>query len=130
MGPIMLGKLFDTDGRAARPERISGPEELDEILAASSERPVWLFKHSVTCPVSAMAWRRYKRFVKEHGTTGEARFTYLEVQHARPLSDAVAERTGVPHESPQALLLEGSRVLWHASHGAITVRALEAARTG
>ena len=40
----------------------------------------------------------------------------IVVQHARPVSNAVVERFGVRHESPQALLLRDGRVVWHASH--------------
>ena len=49
---------------------------------------------------------------------------WLDVIGQRSLSLDVSERTGVMHESPQALLLQTGRVLWHASHGAITVASL------
>lgn len=43
----------------------------------------------------------------------------------RPLSLAVAERTGVRHESPQVICLVGGKAKWHLSHHAITAAALE-----
>jgi bacillithiol system protein YtxJ len=36
------------------------------------------------------------------------------------LSNAIAERFGVRHETPQALLIKDGRVVWHASHWSIT----------
>jgi bacillithiol system protein YtxJ len=42
----------------------------------------------------------------------------------RRLSDIVAERLGVRHESPQALLIKDGRAVWHASHWSITSEAL------
>ena len=51
----------------------------------------------------------------------------IEIQRARPVSIALAERTGVRHESPQALLLRDARVVWHASHYQIHLTALEKA---
>lgn len=47
------------------------------------------------------------------------------VREDRPLSLAVAERTGVAHESPQVICLVGGRAVGHASHGSVTVAALE-----
>jgi bacillithiol system protein YtxJ len=43
------------------------------------------------------------------------------------LSDTVAERLGVRHESPQALLIKDGRAVWHASHWSITSEALVSA---
>jgi bacillithiol system protein YtxJ len=46
------------------------------------------------------------------------------VQAHADLSKRVAERTGVAHESPQALWIRKGRVGWHASHLDVTVEAL------
>jgi bacillithiol system protein YtxJ len=51
----------------------------------------------------------------------------VRVIEERPVSLALAERVGVKHESPQAILIRDGRPLWHASHGAITAGALAAA---
>jgi len=45
----------------------------------------------------------------------------------RPVARGIAERCGVRHESPQAILFEAGRPVWHASHDAITLGALHAA---
>jgi bacillithiol system protein YtxJ len=45
----------------------------------------------------------------------------------RAVARSIAERCGVRHESPQAILFEAGRPVWHASHGAITLGALHAA---
>lgn len=107
-------------------ERITEVDDLDALLERSRERPVWLFKHSVTCGISAGARRRFEDFVGSRGA-GEADYALLEVQHARPLSNAVAEATGVRHQSPQVILLRGGEAVWSTSHGAITAPALEKA---
>jgi len=46
------------------------------------------------------------------------------VREDRPLSLAVAERTGVRHESPQVICLVGGRAVGQASHGDITATTL------
>jgi bacillithiol system protein YtxJ len=97
----------------------------DDALAAALAAPRYLlFKHSTTCPISAAAFAQYRRFAEAHPDVATG---WIDVIDDRPLARAVAERTGVRHESPQALLLDGGEVRWDASHGAITVASLEQA---
>ena len=49
------------------------------------------------------------------------------VQRARELSQEIARRTGVRHESPQALVVRNGEVVWNASHYDITADAVRAA---
>ena len=107
------------------PTLLSTAQQLDAVVAASHERPVFVLKHSLICPVSHAADREYARFV-ENADEG-AEYHRIEIQNARPVSNAVAERTGVRHESPQALLFVDGEVVWHASHGSITQASLERA---
>ena len=81
-----------------------------------------VFKHSTRCPVSSAAWREVAAFRKAHP---EAVVYVVHVPEQRSLSNAVAARTGIRHESPQALLLEHGRVAWHDSHEGVTAEALE-----
>ena len=110
-------------------EQIREVEELDTLLERSHERPVVIFKHSVTCGISAGARRRFEEYVETAGGA-EAEFHLLEVQNARPLSNAIAEATGVRHQSPQAILLRGGEAVWDTSHGRITREALGEALEG
>lgn len=100
---------------------LTHPPELAPLLSA--DRPVWLFKHSLTCGVSARAWRELESFAAGRPESAGL-FVKVEVQRSRELSNAIAERTGVRHQSPQVLLLRGGRVLWHESHWRITASAL------
>jgi bacillithiol system protein YtxJ len=97
----------------------------DAELAAAFAAPRYLlFKHSPTCPISAAAFEQYRRFAEAHPDVATG---WIEVVQERPLARAASERSGVRHESPQALLLEGGAARWDASHGAITVASLEQA---
>jgi bacillithiol system protein YtxJ len=42
------------------------------------------------------------------------------------VSDAAAQRLGIRHETPQAILLRDGRVVWNASHFRITAIELDA----
>ncbi|MDH3743687.1 MAG: bacillithiol system redox-active protein YtxJ [Acidobacteriota bacterium] len=103
--------------------RISTLEELDEVLERSHERPVWILKHSLACPVSSEALREYRGFA-EAESRESVEFALIEIQNARSVSQALAQRLGVRHESPQAILVGSERPLWHASHWQISSAAL------
>ena len=100
------------------PSRMPVDADLAALLA--SER-LLMFKHSPTCPVSAQAFFEYRAFCEEHP---EVETLWLEVVEQRSASLAIAESTGVTHESPQALWIQDGAVAWHASHGSITRAAL------
>jgi bacillithiol system protein YtxJ len=97
-------------------------EELGLALEQSSERPVLLFKHSLTCPISARAFNEFRSFLKQ----ADSRVSYnlITVQTARAVSNEVAARLKVAHESPQAILVRDGREVWNASHFAINESAL------
>ena len=95
--------------------------EESELASALAEEHFLLFKHSRTCPTSAFAFAEYKQFLEKDPGVSTA---WLDVVARRPLSQGVAADTGVRHESPQALLFHRGQVVWHASHGAITVSSL------
>jgi bacillithiol system protein YtxJ len=100
-------------------------DELDRLLAASESRPLLLFKHSHTCGVSAEALDE----LVAHLNRGPAGVDYalVTVQTHRDVSNAVASRLGVRHETPQALLVHNGRVVWSASHFRVTAGAVEEA---
>jgi bacillithiol system protein YtxJ len=99
--------------------------ELDRAFEESARGPVIIFKHSLICPVSTVGYETYREFLKDRNDGGL--YTLIEIQKARELSNAVAERTGVRHESPQAVLLHQGKAVWSASHWDISPESLEAA---
>jgi bacillithiol system protein YtxJ len=97
--------------------------DLADELAGSATRPVLLFKHSLTCPISSRAYREFETYL-EHPNPNVS-YGLITVQHSRQVSDEAARRLGVKHESPQAILVSHGRVLWHASHMEITAAEIE-----
>jgi bacillithiol system protein YtxJ len=92
---------------------------LDALLARSHESPVLLFKHSSTCPISARAYRQMQEV--------KSPVSIVVVQQSRDISREVESRTGVQHETPQALVLRKGQAVWSASHFEITADAVERA---
>jgi bacillithiol system protein YtxJ len=109
-------------------EIVTQPSDWQALRELSRTRPVWLLKHSTTCGISAAARREYERFAATAAPGEAPRFALVEVQPSRALCRQIAAETGIPHESPQVLLLRGGEVVWNASHWGITTDAL--ARAG
>ena len=99
-------------------------DELDGLI--SDGRPLLLFKHSYTCGVSAEALDELIGHV-ERDADDHARYAIITVQTHRALSNAVSQRFGVRHETPQVLLIRGGRVVWSATHFRVTAEAVGAA---
>ena len=95
---------------------------LEALLAEGAAG--FVFKHSTRCPISSRADTEVTRFAHRHPDVPVHRV--LVVEH-RPVSLAVAERLGVTHQSPQAILVRDGNAVWDASHGGITADALAGA---
>jgi len=93
--------------------------QLDGLLKASATRPQLIFKHSTRCSISSMALERFER---EWNAGTQAEVWYLNLLAHRNISNAVAEHTGVMHQSPQAILIKNGEVRYQASHSAISAR--------
>lgn len=98
-------------------------EDVDAVIAASTFRPVLVFKHSLTCGTSAWAHDELELWLDE--APSRADVVMVHVQTSRDVSNAITARVGVRHQSPQAILLVGGGVAWHASHHRLTRAALD-----
>ena len=82
-----------------------------------------VFKHSNRCPISARAFREFERFSEDY--KGKAKLFLVDVIGKREISREIETRTGVAHQSPQMMIINGGVVEWNASHGSITRRKIE-----
>jgi bacillithiol system protein YtxJ len=92
---------------------------LDDLMGQSAEEPIILFKHSDTCGISARAYREMTKL--------EKRVALVTVQKARLLSNEIESRFGLPHETPQVLIVRDGKLAWSASHFRITADAVNRA---
>ncbi len=96
-------------------------DDAEAMIAASREGPVWLLKHSSSCPVSAIGQMAFAGVVG-----GPPRYRVI-VQRARAVSNALADALGVRHETPQAILIADGRAVTVLNHLKIQPGALRAA---
>ena len=98
--------------------------EVDQLLEHSKEQPVLFFKHATANELSAASHKEFVEFSKHPHCCLLCQVNSVE---DRPVSIYIAEKTGVVHEVPQAILVHRGMVVWRASGKDITAEALNAA---
>jgi len=90
-------------------------EGLDNLVQQSFTEQVAVFKHSTRCSISRMLKDRLERGVPSQHMPAY----YLDLLEFREVSNSIATRFNVQHESPQLLILRNGICTSHASHNAI-----------
>ncbi len=117
--------LFFNNKSSNRTEKISGLpwidlvsiDGLEDLLKASFDHPQIIFKHSTSCGISRMVKSNFeKEYLQFPDTMG---FFYLDLLSYRSVSNAIADRLKIPHESPQLLVIKKGETVAHASHSDI-----------
>jgi monothiol bacilliredoxin len=99
-------------------ETLANKQTFEKIMADSHHQPVIIFKHSYRCSISRMAKNRLER---EWEPIKEASGPYLvDVLGGRPVSQFIEQFTGIRHESPQVIIFKQEKVVFNASHSAIS----------
>ncbi len=90
--------------------------QLNEIQEISNQKPVIIFKHSTTCSISRMA---LKNFEKEFDLQNKIEAYFLDLLNFRAISNEVATKFEVVHQSPQLLLIKNEKSVYDVSHDRI-----------
>jgi bacillithiol system protein YtxJ len=96
--------------------------QLDEIVTISDNKPIVIFKHSTRCSVSRFA---LKQFESEYDLTDRVDAYFLDLLEYRVISNEIASRFGVYHQSPQLLLIKEGKSVYDVSHSDINARELK-----
>jgi len=84
-----------------------------DVASALAEPLAVVYKHSPICPASGMAYEEMRTLGRLHA---DVPVYLVDVVNSRPLSRYIAERVGVVHASPQAIILRSGVPAWHGSH--------------
>jgi bacillithiol system protein YtxJ len=95
--------------------------QLNEIIDLSNEKPVAIFKHSTRCSVSRMA---LKQFENEFNSSDKVTPYFLDLIAHRDISNEIANRFGVTHQSPQLILIKEGKAIYNVSHSDIDAEEL------
>ncbi|NCI46476.1 bacillithiol system redox-active protein YtxJ [Sediminibacterium soli] len=96
-------------------------DQLVQLVKDSTTRPQVIFKHSTRCSISSTVLSRLERSAAPSGMD----FYFLDLIRYRTLSNRIAERFSVHHESPQVLLIKNGECMYDESHMAISMDELE-----
>lgn len=92
-------------------------KQLEEIVEESKETPVIIFKHSTRCAISRMA---LKQFEQDYAIDADkAKPYFLDLLSHRDISNEIATRFDVMHQSPQLIVIKDGKAVYDTSHGAI-----------
>ena len=118
----IFNTFFGSSEQGSTPSKINWKPltdlgQLNEISQLSNEKPVIIFKHSTRCSISRMA---LKQFENEYDLSDNEVTTYfLDLIAFRDISNEIASRFNVVHQSPQLLLILGGKSVYDVSHSAI-----------
>ncbi len=96
--------------------------QLNEIQEFSSQKPVIIFKHSTTCSISRMA---LKNFEREYDLNDKIDAYFLDLLNFRAISNEIANKFEVVHQSPQLLLIKNGISVYNVSHDSIDAEKLK-----
>ncbi|MCF8320477.1 MAG: bacillithiol system redox-active protein YtxJ [Flavobacterium sp.] len=96
--------------------------QIEEIITLSEQKLVIIFKHSTRCSISRMA---LKNFENEYDLGENVTAYFLDLISFREVSNEIASRFNVVHQSPQLLLIVGGKSVYDVSHSAIDAQELK-----
>lgn len=119
--------IFNTDDGSKSESKVGWRQltdlgQLNEIIEVSSEKPVVIFKHSTRCHISKMVLRQF-----EHEFNSQENVVpyFLDLLQHRDISNEIANRFGVMHQSPQLIIIKDGIAVYNASHSDIDASQLE-----
>ncbi len=93
-------------------------KQLDVIWEASHTKPQAIFKHSISCGISSSV---KSSLANEAELLSElVDVHYLDLINFRSVSNLVADKSGVIHQSPQLIIIVNGKVKIADSHFALT----------
>lgn len=113
----IFGSLFGkSEAKPVQPTihwiALTDNKQLDDIIKKSNSKYQAIFKHSTRCGVSSGVLRQFER----QDDTDEIDFYFLDLLSFRSLSEEIASKFGVLHQSPQLIVIKDEAVVAHGSH--------------
>lgn len=113
----------DTNQNGLNWNALTEIKQLDSIVEESAEKPVVIFKHSTRCSISRMALKNFER--EYNLEESEVAPYFLDLLQHRDISNEIAQKFQVIHQSPQLLLIKNGKSVYNVSHSEIDAEALK-----
>ncbi len=123
----LFKNIFGSSEEENQPSKIGWRQltdlgQLNEIIDLSNEKVVLIFKHSTRCSISRFA---LKQFENEFDLEEKIAPYFLDLLNHRDVSNEIANRFDVFHQSPQILLIKNGKAIFSTSHDDIDAKFLE-----
>lgn len=118
--------LFDSFfGAAGSSEEVhwnylTASEDIEDVFKSSNTTPQIILKHSNSCGTSYFAKKNVES-ITEQERKG-APIHLIDVVRSRQVSNYLADKVSIRHESPQIFVIQDGKVIWSASHGGVNAR--------
>jgi bacillithiol system protein YtxJ len=106
--------------------KLTNRDQLNALQDESKTRPVIIFKHSTRCSISQTVLNRLERHWSDLETP-DVKPYFLDLLTYRDISNQIAKVFEVEHESPQIILVQNGKAVYHTSHFEIDYRAVKEA---
>ena len=127
----LFDKMFGSEKKEKEVEKNATPwidlnsmEQLDGIEKASENKTIAILKHSTRCGISRMVLRMFESDY-DIDENEPIDLYFLDLIVYRDISNEIAERFNVRHESPQLIVIKNREVVHHSSHQAISANKLK-----
>ena len=109
--------ILNKETQEAESRRIflTDQDQIDDIIKASEQKPILIFKHSTRCGISSMMLKRFDNKIAALSTP----YYFLDILKYRPLSNLIQDKFEITHQSPQLLVIKNGKVIAHDSHSGI-----------
>lgn len=101
---------------------LTNVNDLNEIVNESAGKPVLIFKHSTRCSISRMV---LKQFENEFDLQDKITPYFLDLLNHRDVSNEIATKFDVYHQSPQLIVIQDGKSVYDASHDSINAQSLQ-----
>ena len=112
-----LNKLFGKGTEETDWVQLESEDAVEKVFTASGGRVQLILKHSQSCAVSFFAKQNLDSVPLDEWP--EMDRSMVEVVRFRPISQYIAQKTSVRHESPQVLVIVNEEVIFHTSHSEV-----------
>ncbi|WP_299682240.1 bacillithiol system redox-active protein YtxJ [uncultured Dokdonia sp.] len=123
---IFNGLFGSKESQEPKPEipwqHLRDISQLNKIAKDSKAKPVAIYKHSTTCGISRMVLRQIESTYDIDASQMD--IYYLDLKAYRDVSNEVAARFQVIHQSPQMIVIKNGTAVYADSHGAVNVPVL------
>ncbi|MBL1410062.1 bacillithiol system redox-active protein YtxJ [Sphingobacterium faecale] len=111
-------QLFSSNEQSNRKDfdwiPLNDQQQLQDIITNSYQKTIVIFKHSIRCSISRFVLNSFENEFDYPKEKIEA--FYLDLIHFRDISNEIARRFNVQHQSPQILVIKNGKAVFSASH--------------